>query len=187
VVRGSRVVGLRQIDGMPHQSQRARSSGSSKAHYGLRPAAGRAKRWGTYRARLAVNSRTQLDSTGHNEDRPTSLPVLARNHAHSVAGQEFEPWKASADGFTDRCGGPPGGRRTFNTPSPPSAQSTRPWTRSALGPSVGRPSRRNNARQRATTRDNARQRATTRDNARQRATTLTNDKYCRWSASVPRL
>jgi hypothetical protein len=31
--------------------------------------------------------------------------VLAKSGSRCVAGQGFEPWKASADGFTVRCQG----------------------------------------------------------------------------------
>ncbi len=69
-------------------------------HHDLRRTAGR---WGAYRARLAVNSRTRPDSTGHNEGRPSTVSVLVKDRSCCVAGQGFEPWKASADGFTVLC------------------------------------------------------------------------------------
>ncbi len=72
-------------------------------HHDCRQSTARAKRWGAYRARLAVNSRTRPDSAGRDEGRPTSLSVLVRDCLCWVAGHGFEPWKASADGFTDRC------------------------------------------------------------------------------------
>jgi hypothetical protein len=98
---GHRVVGLRQADGMPHEPQRARSSGSSQASPPSRQGAGR---WGAYRARLAVDSRIQSDSAGHNEDRPSAVPAPVSGRFCCVAGhQGFEPWKACADGFTARC------------------------------------------------------------------------------------
>jgi hypothetical protein len=56
--------------------------------------------WGAYRARLAVNSRRRPDTAGHNNGRPTTIPVLVSDRFCCVAGQGFEPWKASADGFT---------------------------------------------------------------------------------------
>jgi hypothetical protein len=71
-------------------------------HHDLRHAAARAKRWGAYRARLAVSSRTRLDSAGYNHGRSTTVVVLVRAHSCWVAGQGFEPWEASADGFTVR-------------------------------------------------------------------------------------
>jgi len=57
---------------------------------------------GACRARLAVNSRTRPDSAGQNERRPLTTLVLVRGRLCWVAGQGFEPWKASADGFTVR-------------------------------------------------------------------------------------
>jgi hypothetical protein len=58
---GHRMVGLCQAAGMPHDSQHARSSMIVRqhGHHDLRHAAARAKRWGAYRARLTVNSRTR--------------------------------------------------------------------------------------------------------------------------------
>ena len=55
-----------------------------------------------YRARLAVNSRTRPDDARHIEDWPATVFVLVIDRFHWVAGQGFEPWKAYADGFTDR-------------------------------------------------------------------------------------
>ena len=59
-------------------------------------------RWGAYRARPPVNSRARSDNTGHDDDRPLTVFVLAKSGSRCVAGQGFEPWKASADGFTVR-------------------------------------------------------------------------------------
>jgi hypothetical protein len=49
-----------------------------------------------------VNSWTPPDSTGCGKDRPRSVFVQATCYSCWVAGQGFEPWKASADGFTVR-------------------------------------------------------------------------------------
>jgi hypothetical protein len=83
-----------------HMAPSVQDRQAAARHHDLRHAAGR---WGAYRARLAVNSRTRPDAAGHNERRPTTVPVLARDRFCWVAGQGFEPWKASADGFTVRC------------------------------------------------------------------------------------
>jgi hypothetical protein len=92
-------------DGMPRNSQRAdhprspRSSVPSRLPPRHRTSPGR---WGAYRARIAVNSRTRSDSAGRNEDQPATRSALVAGRLCCVAGQGFEPWKASADGFTVR-------------------------------------------------------------------------------------
>ena len=60
-------------------------------------------------ARLAADSRTRPDSVGHDEDLPQTMYLLVKDSFCCVAGQGFEPWKASTDGFTDRAGMSRGG------------------------------------------------------------------------------
>jgi hypothetical protein len=96
-MRSCRVVALHQVDGIPTvpNVQDQAATRRDDLRYGAR---GR----GAYRARLAVDSRTRPDSAGRNEDLPQTMCVLVRDRSCWVAGQGFEPWKASADGFTVR-------------------------------------------------------------------------------------
>jgi hypothetical protein len=50
-----------------------------------------------------TDHRTAPDAAGLDKDRPLTSFVLVGGRYSCVAGQGFEPWKASADGFTDRC------------------------------------------------------------------------------------
>ena len=47
-----------------------------------------------------MNSRTQSNSAGRNENRSTTQPMLLTGHFCCVMGREFEPWKAYAEGFS---------------------------------------------------------------------------------------
>ena len=58
--------------------------------------------FGTYSVQPPVNGWTAPDVGGLDEDRPPTVFMLVGGRSCCVAGQGFEPWKASADGFTVR-------------------------------------------------------------------------------------
>ncbi len=55
-----------------------------------------------------------------------TLSALVSDSFRCVAGQGFEPWKASADGFTVRCQGDPGVDAHSRTPPAHPSPPTRP-------------------------------------------------------------
>ena len=57
---------------------------------------------------IPVNSCPELDVAGQTQNRPLSAFPLVKDRFCCVAGQGFEPWKASADGFTVRSHWPLG-------------------------------------------------------------------------------
>jgi hypothetical protein len=88
-------------DGLPHEPQRTRSPMITRQQKPI-TTSGTPLHGSGARARLAVNSRTRPDSARHIEDWPATVSVLVMDRFCWVAGQGFEPWKASADGFTVR-------------------------------------------------------------------------------------
>jgi hypothetical protein len=112
---GRRVVGRCQVDGMPHGFQRARSvpvsprprrsnseSAGREESRPNPPATGRAKSVPD----TAVTPGVQWGATGTADcHSPANAPTCHRRSgtvSAGVAGQGFEPWKACADGFTNR-------------------------------------------------------------------------------------
>src|SRR5205085_9523590 len=89
--------------------------------------------WGANRARIAVASRTRPDSARHDQDLPMTWSMLVRGHLCCVAGQGFEPWKASADGFTVRSHWPLG-QPAWWPDAPAAGHDTQSVTSSGNGP-----------------------------------------------------
>jgi hypothetical protein len=60
------------------------------------------RNFAAYLTQTAGSDRLQSSTVGHHKIAPATCPRRSQGKYQGVAGQEFEPWKASADGFTVR-------------------------------------------------------------------------------------